>query len=265
MTQEKFQFYVYQLIDPRTNLPFYIGKGKGTRCYDHLKETYQNTENKRKYAFIKGLRNKGLEPIVEKILDNLDEGTAYYLEEVYIWKFGRISFDENGILTNICENNRPPNAKGRKLTEEQKLKLKGKKISDEHKKIISKIHKGKNVSKETRLKLSKKLTGQKLSIETRKKMSISKFGCGNNMFNKNHTIETKKKMRENHIKCDGEFNANAKIWKIQSPIGEKFILRGTLDKFCKEHNISTWTMANIAKTGVKVKKGNCVGWSCEYM
>lgn len=31
----KKQYYVYQLIDPRDNKPFYIGKGKGSRMFAH--------------------------------------------------------------------------------------------------------------------------------------------------------------------------------------------------------------------------------------
>jgi hypothetical protein len=29
-------YYVYELIDPRNNMPFYIGKGKGRRAKTHL-------------------------------------------------------------------------------------------------------------------------------------------------------------------------------------------------------------------------------------
>lgn len=29
-------YYVYQLRDPRSELPFYVGKGRGHRAYEHL-------------------------------------------------------------------------------------------------------------------------------------------------------------------------------------------------------------------------------------
>lgn len=101
-------FYVYQYIDPRTMLPFYIGKGKGDRIFKHLKEDKHNTENKKKYAVIKHLQNMGLEPIIEKVAGNLTEDAAYTLEEQLIKKYGRRDIDEGGILTNICASNRPP-------------------------------------------------------------------------------------------------------------------------------------------------------------
>lgn len=32
------QYYVYALIDPKNNMPFYIGKGKDKRLKQHFKE-----------------------------------------------------------------------------------------------------------------------------------------------------------------------------------------------------------------------------------
>lgn len=102
------KFYVYKLLNPITNLPFYIGKGCDYRCYKHLTETAENTENYKKYCYIKGLRNKGYEPIVEKIKENMLESDAYNLETKLIQHYGRIDIEPNGILTNICLDNRPP-------------------------------------------------------------------------------------------------------------------------------------------------------------
>ena len=42
-------FYIYHYIDPRDNLPFYVGKGSDNRMYDHLYETESNTENRHKF------------------------------------------------------------------------------------------------------------------------------------------------------------------------------------------------------------------------
>lgn len=93
-------FYVYQYVNPITNLPFYIGKGNRSRWRAHLKETKENTSNYRKWSVIQGLRKKGLEPIIEKVAVNLSEQEAYDLEEQLIKKYGRIGIDPNGILTN---------------------------------------------------------------------------------------------------------------------------------------------------------------------
>lgn len=33
---KKIKFYIYALVDPRTNKVFYVGKGKKNRWYDHI-------------------------------------------------------------------------------------------------------------------------------------------------------------------------------------------------------------------------------------
>ena len=38
-------FYVYGLIDPRTNQLFYIGKGKDNRVFEHEKESINSIDS----------------------------------------------------------------------------------------------------------------------------------------------------------------------------------------------------------------------------
>ena len=39
---EQLKYYVYRLIDPRTGLTFYVGKGKGNRVYAHINDALKN-------------------------------------------------------------------------------------------------------------------------------------------------------------------------------------------------------------------------------
>jgi hypothetical protein len=97
-------YYIYYLIDPRTSLTFYVGKGKGNRVYDHLNGRDAGV-NKRKDAKIAKIRRLGLEPIIEYPVTNIiDENIAYRLEDDHILMFGRKDYDANRILTNICIN-----------------------------------------------------------------------------------------------------------------------------------------------------------------
>ena len=204
-------YYVYALIDPRNNLPFYIGKGKNDRCYSHLKETKENTDNKFKFNVINIIQSSGLDVIVKKLHISLDESTAYEIEEQLIDKFGRRSDRKDGILTNICPANRPPSPKGLIRSEETKRKIrdaqKGKTLSEEHKKNIQ-------IAKENNLE---KYSGRKHSTQSIEKMRNAKIGkkhtkehiansssarkgkntgADNHFYGKLHTIDTKNKMSE---------------------------------------------------------------------
>jgi hypothetical protein len=92
-------FYVYHLIDPRSNLPFYIGKGTGQRAWSHLKES--DVINVYKSNKINEIRSSGLEPLVTIVSDKLDEQSAFQLEIEEIKKYGRKNIDQGGILTNL--------------------------------------------------------------------------------------------------------------------------------------------------------------------
>ena len=58
---EKIDAYVYALIDPRTDRPFYIGKGRGNRVFDHAASALQAPKATDKYDTITEIVSAGLE------------------------------------------------------------------------------------------------------------------------------------------------------------------------------------------------------------
>lgn len=99
------KYYVYQLLDPRTNLPFYVGKGTGNRAYSHNKFKDGNN-NVYKDRYIRSIRRIGLEPIVDIIQHFDNERDAYNYEETLIESIGLDN------LTNLVPNACPPSKKG---------------------------------------------------------------------------------------------------------------------------------------------------------
>lgn len=89
-------YYVYALKDPRTSFakPFYIGKGTGSRAFDHL----VTPDRTRKYARILEIQNTGTIPLVEILFDNLTEAQALKIESDFIAGYGTI--ETGGCLTN---------------------------------------------------------------------------------------------------------------------------------------------------------------------
>lgn len=110
-------YYVYGLIDPRKNEIFYIGKGKGKRFLQHLKEKEGIHSNTEKLATIKEIQKQGLEVAFEFLAQNLNEESAFILERILIYRKGRKYFNE-GNLTNIVPGGRW-NKKSYFLKEEQ--------------------------------------------------------------------------------------------------------------------------------------------------
>ncbi|MGE5384315.1 MAG: GIY-YIG nuclease family protein [Betaproteobacteria bacterium] len=89
-------YYVYALKDPRSSpaMPFYIGKGTGTRSFDHLVKP----DSTRKGIRIKEIEASGAKVLVSRLVDSLTENQAMRLEAELISSFGTI--DTGGLLTN---------------------------------------------------------------------------------------------------------------------------------------------------------------------
>jgi len=83
-------YYTYELIDPRNNKPFYIGKGKKQRMYYHYNTIKNNKTliNKHLENKLKQLLKEKLEPIYIKILKSNDEKLCLQKEEELIKKIG---------------------------------------------------------------------------------------------------------------------------------------------------------------------------------
>lgn len=109
------EYYVYFLLDPRkpgiytyqtpfgeltfNELPFYVGKGFGDRCYHHYtRKTNLGNRNRMKANTVKKILSEGKEPTVIKYY-TVDKQTALDYEQQIIATLGRRDL-KTGILVN---------------------------------------------------------------------------------------------------------------------------------------------------------------------
>jgi uncharacterized protein len=104
---EDASFYVYSLKDPRSSpaLPFYVGKGVGTRSHDHL----VRPDGTRKGSRIAEIEGAGYKVLVTRLVDAITEQQALRLEAELISALGTV--ESGGLLLNTVL----PSGLGRKL------------------------------------------------------------------------------------------------------------------------------------------------------
>lgn len=217
------RFYVYLLLDPRNYyLPFYVGKGTGRRCFQHLIKNYNPYSNPYKTRKINNIRKSGYEPIVMIWQDNLEEDIALNLEETLIKRFGRKC--DGGILTNLLLTNNGGKGHIPETIEKLRIINTGKVLSDETKRKISismkeiannrppeliqqqtermkkcaKEHKGKkwNDNRRKAYEVNPPVPTSEMKEHLRQVMKGRKTSDG--MLGKHHTEDSKMKSRETH-------------------------------------------------------------------
>lgn len=90
---------VYSYTDPREQLPFYIGKGRPDRPYNHLLDCQRLRGRTHFYCRLNKMLAEGFSPHILILASDLPEQAAFDLEIALIKQYGRLDQD-TGCLTN---------------------------------------------------------------------------------------------------------------------------------------------------------------------
>ena len=272
-------FYIYQHVDPRTNLIRYIGKGKSRRAWNF------STRCGHHKNWLKQLKDAGLEPRVELIETDKTEEQAFELERLWIAAC-RSSFQP---LTNLTDGGE--GASGWVPSEETRKKMSeanfGRVFTEEHRKKLSENNArpmlGKTHSEATKLKMSEERRGEKhhyfgkaLSEEHCRKLSQARRGEKHHYFGKTHSDETRKKMSENNVfRGPGRETARQKLSQVKlgKASSRRRAVIGVNLTTREERTFESATSAALYVNGdssyvsacCRGKSKTCKGWSFKYI
>lgn len=128
---EKLRYYVYLLIDPRSDKIFYVGKGSGNRIFDHVNMALETERESDKFTTIRDIQQLGLEVKYYIVRHGLDEEDAYTVESVLIDILTFSDFSSIAQISNIVAGHHQWD-KGIKTVDEIEILYACKKLQTEH-------------------------------------------------------------------------------------------------------------------------------------
>jgi hypothetical protein len=232
-------YYVYELVDPRNDSVFYVGKGSGDRAYRHERNVRHNNQRQKKsnpklFNKISSIVHTGSSVVVRIVEHFNTEDEAYEKEAELVAQYGLSN------LTNLVHGGRGGMSGevhpffGRKRPEHS-AKLKGRQMSQDTKDRISEAwtaerkaqhsqsmagdrnpFAGKKHSESTKARISKALSGRKLPETTRKKISDRMKGEGHPNWHRPMSAATREKLvaswtDERKANNSGECHPQAKL------------------------------------------------------
>lgn len=254
MQEKEIMYYIYALIDPRNDKPFYVGKGRGNRWKDHFRSVNNPSYkiNKRKDKRIEEILTEGNLPYVRYLIEDIEnEDEAYDLEKFYVdFLYGKEGIDIGGILTNINKGGKhPPNHKGKTYAE-----------------IYGPVEGERQRLK--RAQLQKERGGYGPRVHTEENRRKMREGIKNSVKSQAHlhrprNEELRRKISEAN---KGKFRLQTTQFKFISPDGIEYFInnRKERDLLYKQYNLShsTFEAAERQKWSA-IKTGKNAGWKRE--
>lgn len=103
---ERLRYYVYLLIDPRTDEIFYVGKGRGNRVFEHARAAIDERGESEKLGRIREILGCGLEVRHELLRFGLAESVAFEVEAAVIQVLGLTTLSNTVTGHHVLERGR---------------------------------------------------------------------------------------------------------------------------------------------------------------
>ena len=98
ISEQKLKYYVYALVNPKTNKPFYIGKGNGNRVFMHKEDAIKGDSKTLKLDIIREIKNEGLDVNHLIIRHGLTEKESFEIEASLIDFGNKFGFSFSNIV-----------------------------------------------------------------------------------------------------------------------------------------------------------------------